>query len=228
MFVSHTCVVLILCRLTENILANATKLVHDWKWPNLLRDLYHSLADAWSYLVSNLLMIGRRRQYTEELPELESLPDTLRRRTLRLQRTAELRHDTNDLEPAFVNESEYPPGWLVYHPALGVVLKETADSYKGSAVESTESVETSAETVETSIHIQTTTTLPSNDASRTESVTEPPLHNETENDGGKEAAETTKIRNGSLCLIDSHHHVATTTSAAGPLPVIHSVAAADG
>jgi hypothetical protein len=34
-----------------------------------------------------------------------------------------------DIEPAFLNDQDYPPGWLVYHPLLGVVPKEEADKY---------------------------------------------------------------------------------------------------
>jgi hypothetical protein len=34
-----------------------------------------------------------------------------------------------DIEPAFLNDQDYPPGWLVYHPVLGVVPKEEADKY---------------------------------------------------------------------------------------------------
>jgi hypothetical protein len=34
-----------------------------------------------------------------------------------------------EIEPAFLNEKDYPPGWLVYHPVLGVVAKEEADQY---------------------------------------------------------------------------------------------------
>ncbi|CAJ1967166.1 unnamed protein product [Cylindrotheca closterium] len=34
-----------------------------------------------------------------------------------------------ELEPAFLNPQDYPPGWLVYHPKLGVVAKEEADAY---------------------------------------------------------------------------------------------------
>ena len=34
-----------------------------------------------------------------------------------------------EIEPAFLNEKDYPPGWLVYHPVLGVVSKEHADKY---------------------------------------------------------------------------------------------------
>lgn len=33
------------------------------------------------------------------------------------------------IEPAFLNECDYPKGWLVYHPVLGVVPKEDADQY---------------------------------------------------------------------------------------------------
>ncbi|KAG7369528.1 regulator of chromosome condensation RCC1 repeat protein [Nitzschia inconspicua] len=36
---------------------------------------------------------------------------------------------TNPIEPAFLHEEDYPPGWLVYHPHLGVVTKEEADAY---------------------------------------------------------------------------------------------------
>mmetsp|Transcript_43112 Transcript_43112/g.104333 ORF Transcript_43112/g.104333 Transcript_43112/m.104333 type:complete len:294 (+) Transcript_43112:143-1024(+) len=34
-----------------------------------------------------------------------------------------------ELEPAFLNPEDYPPGWLVFHPELGVVSKEEADAY---------------------------------------------------------------------------------------------------
>eukprot|EP00980_Cylindrotheca_fusiformis_P010999 scaffold2526_cov131-Cylindrotheca_fusiformis.AAC.15 len=34
-----------------------------------------------------------------------------------------------ELEPAFLDEHDYPPGWLVYHSRLGVVSKEEADGY---------------------------------------------------------------------------------------------------
>jgi hypothetical protein len=34
-----------------------------------------------------------------------------------------------EIEPAFLSEKDYPPGWLVYHPVLGVVAKEEADQY---------------------------------------------------------------------------------------------------
>lgn len=33
------------------------------------------------------------------------------------------------LEPAFLKESDYPSGWMVYHPVLGVVVKTEADKY---------------------------------------------------------------------------------------------------
>jgi len=33
------------------------------------------------------------------------------------------------IEPAFLDEKDYPPGWLVYHPSLGVVPKDEADKF---------------------------------------------------------------------------------------------------
>lgn len=33
------------------------------------------------------------------------------------------------IEPAFLDEKDYPPGWLVYHPRLGVVPKDEADKF---------------------------------------------------------------------------------------------------
>lgn len=35
----------------------------------------------------------------------------------------------NGIEPAFLHEKDYPPGWLVYHPRLGVVPKDEAERY---------------------------------------------------------------------------------------------------
>jgi hypothetical protein len=35
-----------------------------------------------------------------------------------------------ELEPAFQDEAEYPEGWLVYHPILGVVKKMEAEHFK--------------------------------------------------------------------------------------------------
>jgi hypothetical protein len=35
----------------------------------------------------------------------------------------------DEIEPAFLDDQDYPPGWLVYHPRLGVVSKEEADKY---------------------------------------------------------------------------------------------------
>ena len=34
-----------------------------------------------------------------------------------------------DIEPAFLDERDYPKGWLVYHPTLGVISKEEADKH---------------------------------------------------------------------------------------------------
>jgi len=39
------------------------------------------------------------------------------------------RMNTTELEPTFLRESDYPPGWAVYHRILGVVRKTEADEY---------------------------------------------------------------------------------------------------
>jgi len=33
------------------------------------------------------------------------------------------------LEPAFLNKNDYPPGWLIYHPVLGISSVKEADEY---------------------------------------------------------------------------------------------------
>ena len=45
------------------------------------------------------------------------------------QGTDEIADEDDEIEPAFLNAEDYPPGWLVYHPVLGVVPKEEADDY---------------------------------------------------------------------------------------------------
>ncbi|CAB9497284.1 expressed unknown protein [Seminavis robusta] len=40
------------------------------------------------------------------------------------------KENTDPLEPAFLNDEDYPPGWLVFDPVLGVVSKAEADNYK--------------------------------------------------------------------------------------------------
>lgn len=35
-----------------------------------------------------------------------------------------------DIEPAFLNARDYPKGWLVFHPSLGVVPKSEADAHE--------------------------------------------------------------------------------------------------
>jgi len=38
------------------------------------------------------------------------------------------------IEPAFLDDDDYPEGWLVYHPKLGVVSKREADEYDRKAI----------------------------------------------------------------------------------------------
>jgi hypothetical protein len=40
------------------------------------------------------------------------------------------KENTDPLEPAFLRDEDYPPGWLVFDPVLGVVSKAEADNYR--------------------------------------------------------------------------------------------------
>jgi hypothetical protein len=51
-------------------------------------------------------------------------PEVLRRNNVPIPQ-----HRANDIEPAFLNDRDYPPGWIVYHRVLGVVPKTEADRY---------------------------------------------------------------------------------------------------
>jgi hypothetical protein len=35
--------------------------------------------------------------------------------------------EEEELEPAFLNDQDYPPGWMVYDKEMGVILKTRAD-----------------------------------------------------------------------------------------------------
>lgn len=47
--------------------------------------------------------------------------------------TREVRYDIDDLPPAFENEEDYPPGWLMYHPKYGVRTREFLLEQEGKA-----------------------------------------------------------------------------------------------
>jgi hypothetical protein len=100
-----------------------------------------------------------RRETSSSMPELEDVPDseqsggppggfpenlssfamngtsdTIRNRhaepeMLRRNNVPIPQHRVNDMEPAFLNDRDYPPGWMVYHRVLGVVPKTEADRY---------------------------------------------------------------------------------------------------
>ena len=40
------------------------------------------------------------------------------------------KENTRPLEPAFLRDEDYPPGWLVFDPHLGIISKVEADQYK--------------------------------------------------------------------------------------------------
>lgn len=49
----------------------------------------------------------------------------------------EIRYDIKDLPPAFENEEDYPPGWLMYHPKHGVRTREFLMELEGEKIEVT-------------------------------------------------------------------------------------------
>lgn len=46
------------------------------------------------------------------------------------QRTSFSKCSDREIEPAFLREEDYPPGWLVYHPVHGVISKLDADKIR--------------------------------------------------------------------------------------------------
>lgn len=72
------------------------------------------------------------RIVTGRLPELEDLDETKRNQDDETNEESldTTRENTNSLEPAFVKDEDYPPGWLVFDPHLGIVSKAEADRYK--------------------------------------------------------------------------------------------------
>ncbi len=47
--------------------------------------------------------------------------------------TAHFTPARHEIEPAFLDNRDYPKGWLVYHPRLGVISKEEADRFDRDA-----------------------------------------------------------------------------------------------
>lgn len=71
----------------------------------------------------------------EDLPELEYVPP-LKGSVVALdfqpkagEKRPRVRMNTTPLSPAFLDETTYPRGWMVYHRELGVVAKCDADEY---------------------------------------------------------------------------------------------------
>mmetsp|Transcript_30276 Transcript_30276/g.69801 ORF Transcript_30276/g.69801 Transcript_30276/m.69801 type:complete len:95 (-) Transcript_30276:149-433(-) len=65
---------------------------------------------------------SKQRMRNTALPELENIA--------LVEKNKQRKQQQDDLEPAFLNEKDYPPGWLVFHPVLGVVAKTDLDAYK--------------------------------------------------------------------------------------------------
>jgi hypothetical protein len=65
-----------------------------------------------------------------DLPDLEDVGSMEKYEMLLQQQPNDEYCYSNDLEPAFLNGDDYPPGWVVYHAVLGVVTKTEADQYQ--------------------------------------------------------------------------------------------------
>ena len=66
--------------------------------------------------------VTRRRQ---PMPELEEM-----KLASRSEDDNEETRSMDELEPAFLREEDYPPGWMVYDRESGVILKTEADKLK--------------------------------------------------------------------------------------------------
>jgi hypothetical protein len=69
---------------------------------------------------SSLVMNGT----SDTIRNRHAEPERLRRSDIPIPQ-----HRLNDIEPAFLSDRDYPPGWMVYHRILGVVPKTEADLY---------------------------------------------------------------------------------------------------
>jgi hypothetical protein len=80
---------------------------------------------------------GERYEFNYSIPDLESDDKTIvwkneNPNTIK-GKNGNHRHNPTtyhvELEPAFLWECDFPEGWMVYHPVLGVVTKVVADTY---------------------------------------------------------------------------------------------------
>jgi hypothetical protein len=74
---------------------------------------------------------GNTKRVNNLLPTRNDARDEERSLTMSTNSTHSLSF-RQKIEPAFLDEQDYPPGWLVYHPRLGVVPKIQADKFEGA------------------------------------------------------------------------------------------------
>lgn len=67
----------------------------------------------------------------QTMPPLVPIPDAAQEELRPTNPSLKQSQPPPELEPAFLNPEDYPPGWLVFHPELGVVSKEEADAHDG-------------------------------------------------------------------------------------------------
>lgn len=67
--------------------------------------------------------IASKRGVFNSMPELEDVTNVIQNDNM----LSKFATSNDKLEPAFVRETDFPSGWMVYHPKLGVVPKVVAD-----------------------------------------------------------------------------------------------------
>ena len=78
------------------------------------------------------------RMSAGKIPALEELDETKQKQELLEEHKQQAKagaqegnkENTRPLEPAFLRDEDYPPGWLVFDPHLGIISKVEADQYK--------------------------------------------------------------------------------------------------
>lgn len=77
----------------------------------------------------NILQCGKRILSYGSLPPLVIMKNDDSPVIAKIAPSATIVNGLEPLEPAFLNEEDYPPNWPVFHRTLGVTTKEEADHY---------------------------------------------------------------------------------------------------
>ena len=109
-----------------------------------MRDLWRTVCISLGSLIEmlcNLFLPSATADHSlhngrKHLPELEdSQIATNHGREETLRKSSSSRRDRPIIEPAFLDPQKYPPGWLVYHPTLGIIAKsETGEGHRNDNI----------------------------------------------------------------------------------------------